>query len=162
MSSYVRSVRWTLATTAGFVIGGIALHSPGASAIGASLYEWDLSAAIFGAFLGAIVGVLTGLLQAVALGALNWRVVLASVLAVGSAHALADGAPAAWSFGVAAMISGICAALALAWAVRDRAPRWIAASAGAWWAGWSLGVALAGALGLSFGTHRAYGRWSTQ
>jgi hypothetical protein len=64
----VRSLRWTLATAGGFALGGIALHSPGASAIGASYLEWDVSAAVFGGILGSVVGAITGLLQMLAHG----------------------------------------------------------------------------------------------
>lgn len=156
----MRSVRWTLATAGGFALGGIALHSPGASAIGASYLEWDVSAAIFGAILGSIVGVITALLQMLALGIRNWRLVVASVGAVAVAHALADGAPAAWSVGGVAAISGIGAAVAFAWAVRTRAWRWIIVSAFAWWAGWMLGVAVAAGLRLSGGT--TPGAWATE
>lgn len=134
------------------MLGGVALHSPGASAVGASYLEWDVSAAVFGAILGSVVGVITALLQMVALGVRSWRLVAASVVAVAVAHALADGAPAAWGVAVVAAISGICAAAALAWALRTRAWRWIIASAFAWWAGWLLGVAITIGLGLSGGT----------
>ena len=148
----MRSLRWTLATAGGFALGGAALHGPGASAVGASYLDWDVPAAVFGAMLGSIVGVVTGLLQLVALGLRSWRLVAASVVAVAVAHTLADGAPAAWGVGVAAAISGLCAAAALAWALRVPGWRWVIASAFAWWAGWSLGVAIAGGLGLSGGT----------
>ncbi|MEK6206084.1 MAG: hypothetical protein AABM32_00415 [Chloroflexota bacterium] len=148
----MRSLRWTLATTGGFVLGGVALHSPGASGIGAAYLDWDVPAAVFGAILGSVVGIVTGVLQMIALGVRSWRLVAASVIAVAVAHALADGAPAVWGVAVVAAISGLCAALALAWALRTRAWRWIIASAFAWWAGWTLGVAIAVALGLSGGT----------
>jgi hypothetical protein len=156
----VRSLRWTLATAGGFALGGIALHSPGASAIGASYLEWDVSAAVFGGIFGSIVGAITGLLQMLALGLRSWRLVAASVVAVAVAHALADGAPAVWSVPVVAALSGLCAALVLAWAVRTRAWRWIIASAFAWWAGWMLGVAVASWLDLSGGT--TPGAWGTE
>jgi hypothetical protein len=156
----VRSLRWTLATAGGFALGGIALHSPGASAIGASYLEWDVSASIFGAILGSIVGAITGVLQMLALGFRSWRLFAASVVAVAVAHALADGAPAAWSVPVVAAISGLSAAIVLAWALRARAWRWIIASAFAWWAGWMLGVAIAAWLDLSGGT--TPGAWATE
>jgi hypothetical protein len=148
----VRSLRWTVATAGGFVLGGVALHSPGASAIGATYLEWDVSAAAIGAILGSIVGAITALLQMLALGVRSRRLVVASVIAVAVAHALADGAPAAWGVGEVAAISGLCAAAALAWALRTRSWQWIIASAFAWWAGWSLGVAIAAGLKLSNGT----------
>jgi hypothetical protein len=156
----VRSLRWTIATAGGFALGGAALHSPGASAVGASYLEWDVSAAAFGAILGSIVGFITALLQMLALGVRSWRLIVASVVAVAVAHALADGAPAAWGVGVVAAISGLCAALALAWALRTRTWRWIIASAFAWWAGWLLGVAIAASLGLSGGSTQ--GAWATE
>jgi hypothetical protein len=159
-SPRVRSLRWTLATAAGFTLGGVALHSPGASANGASYLEWDVSAAVFGAILGTFVGVITALLQMLALGVRNWRLVAASVVAVAVAHALADGAPAAWGVGVVAALSGICAAVVLAWALRTRAWRWIIASAFAWWAGWMLGVAIAVWLRPSGGA--TPGAWATE
>lgn len=156
----MRSLRWTLATAGGFALGGAALHSPGASAVGASYLAWDVSAAAFGAILGSIVGVITALLQMLALGVRSWRLAAASVIAVAVAHALADGEPAAWGVGVTAAISGLCAAAALAWVLRTRARRWIIASAFAWWAGWLLGVAIAVGLGLSGGT--TPGAWATE
>jgi len=156
----VTSVRWTLATTCGFVLGGVALHSPGASGIGASYLEWDVGAAVFGAILGSIVGVITGILQMIALGVRSWRLVTASVVAVAIAHALADGAPAVWGFGVVAAVSGLCAAAAVAWAFRTRAWQWIMAITVAWWAGWMLGVAIAVALGISGGT--TPGAWAIE
>ncbi|MDQ2913126.1 MAG: hypothetical protein M3T56_07700, partial [Chloroflexota bacterium] len=148
----MRSLRWTLATAGGFALGGFAFHSPGASAVGAFYLDWDVSAAAFGAILGSIVGLITALLQMLALGVRNWRLVAASVVAVAVAHALADGAPAGWGVGGVAAISGVSAAVVLAWALRTRAWRWIIASAFAWWAGWLLGVAIAVGLGLSGGT----------
>jgi len=156
----VRSLRWTLATAGGFALGGVALHSPGASAVGESYFEWGVSAAAFGAILGSLVGIITALLQMLALRVRSWRLVAASVVAVAVAHALADGAPAAWGVGVVAGISGLFAAAALAWALRTRAWRWIIASALAWWAGWSLGIAVAVGLGLSGGTTPA--AWATE
>jgi hypothetical protein len=150
-SPRVRSLSWTLATAGGFALGGAALHSPGASGIGSSYLDWDLTAAAFGAALGSIVGFATAALQMLALGVRSWRLIAASVAAVAAAHALADGAPAAWGVGVVGAISGLCAAGALAWAVRTRAWRWIIASAFAWWAGWMSGVAIAGALALTGG-----------
>lgn len=156
----MRSARWTLATAGGFALGGVALHSPGASAVGESYLEWGVSAAAFGAILGSIVGIGTALLQMLALRVRSWRLAAASLVAVAVAHALADGAPAAWGVGVVAGISGACAAAALAWALRTRAWRWIIASALAWWAGWSLGVATAVGLGLAGGTTPA--AWATE
>ncbi len=156
----MRSLRWTLATAGGFALGGAALHSPGAPALGPSYLEWDVSAAAFGAILGSVVGVVTALLQLLALGARSWRLIVASIVAVAVAHALADGAPAAWGVGVAAATSGLCAAAALAWALHTRAWRWIIASAFAWWAGWLLGVAIAARLGLSGGTTPS--AWATE
>jgi hypothetical protein len=156
----VKSLGWTLATAIGFVLGGVALHSPGASAIGAFYLDWDVSAAVFGAILGSVVGIVTALLQMIALGVRSWRLVVASVIAVAVGHALADGAPAVWGVGVVAAISGLCAALAVAWALRTRAWRWIVASAFAWWAGWMLGAATAAALGITGGTTPA--AWATE
>jgi hypothetical protein len=74
------------------------------------------------------------------------------VIAIAVAHGLADGAPAASGAGVVAALSGLCAAAALAWAVGSRSLRWVVTSAVAWWAGWTGGVALAGAFGLSGGS----------
>ena len=156
----MRSLGWTLATTVGFVLGGIALHAPGASGIGATYLDWDVSAAVFGAILGSVVGIITALLQMVALGRRSWRLLAATVVAVAVAHALADGAPAAWGVVGVAAISGLCAAAALALALRARAWRWVIASAFAWFAGWSLGVAFAGELRLSGGT--TPGAWATE
>ncbi len=147
----MRSLRWTLATAVGFALGGVALHSPGASAVGASYLEWDVSAAAFGAGLGGIVGIATGVLQMLALRARRWHALAAAVVAVGVAHALADGAPAIWGVGGVAAISALVATAAAAWALSMRAWRWIAVSAFAWWAGWLAGVAVAGWLGLSGG-----------
>jgi hypothetical protein len=115
-----------------------------------------MSAAVFGAVLGAIVGTITALLQMLALGVLSWRLVIASVVAVAVAHALADGAPAVWGVPVVAAISGLCAALALAWALPARTWRWIIVSAFAWWGGWMLGVGVAAGLGLSGGSTQAW------
>lgn len=148
----MKSARWTAATTAGFVLGGAGLHSPGASGIGAAFLEWDVSAAIFGAFLGAIVGSVTGLLQNIALGRRDLRVLVAMVVTVSVAHALADGAPAIWGVSGVAALSGIVAAIANAWALRTWDVRSLIAAFVAWWAGWMGGVALAGALGLTYGS----------
>jgi hypothetical protein len=156
----VRSLRWTIATAGGFALGGATLHSPGASAVGASFLDWDVAAAVFGAILGSIVGVVTGVLQMLALARRGWRLVVAAVVAVAIAHALADGAPAAWGVAAVAAISGLGAAMALAWALRTRAWRWITASALAWWAGWMLAVAIASGLGLSGGTTPV--AWTTE
>jgi hypothetical protein len=140
---------WIGATVAGFVIGGLALHSPGASGIGTSYVDWDVSAAIFGAVLGSIVGAWTGAFQNVALRRRNARIVVASVVLVAVAHALADGAPAAWGVPVVAAISGLVGAVAFAWAIDERNPRAVILWAAAWPIGWGSGVAVAGVLGLS-------------
>ena len=148
----MRSIAWVIATTLGFILGGAALHSPGASAVGAEYLSWDVSAAVFGAVLGAVVGAITGALQNIALGARNVRVIVAMVVTVAAAHALADGAPNAWGVPAVAALSAIVAALAMTWASGTRTPRAIVAWTLAWWLGWEIGVALAGALGLSFGS----------
>jgi len=147
----VSALRWTLATTAGFALGGVALHSPGASAVGTSYLEFDVSAATFGAFLGTLVGLVTGLLQLIARRSRELRLVAAAVLGVAIAHALADGAPAIWGVPVVAALSGLAAAIAFAWATRTRDVRLLAIWFAAWTAGWLVGVSLAGALGLSGG-----------
>ena len=157
----MRSIAWVIATALGFILGGAALHSPGASAVGAEYLEWDVSAAIF----GAIVGAITGALQNVALRARNARVILAMVVTVAAAHALADGAPNAWGVPAVAAMSAIVAALAMAWASGTRAPLALAAWALAWWLGWEIGlsfgstpdiwaqehIVIAGLLGIVFG-----------
>ena len=148
----MRSARWTAATTAGFMLGGAALHSPGASGIGAAFLEWDVSAAIFGGFLGAIVGAITGLLQNIALGRRDPRVFIAIIVTVSAAHALADGAPAIWGVSAVAALSGVVATTANAWRIRHWDGRVLVTVLAAWWAGWIGGVAFAGALGLSFGS----------
>ena len=148
----MKSARWTAATTVGFVLGGGALHSPGASGVGGAFLDWDVSATIFGAILGAIVGTITGLLQNIALGRRDLRVFIAMVVTVAIAHALADGAPAMWGVTAVAALSGLVAAIANAWAARLWDARSVVVALVAWWAGWMGGVALAGALGLSFGS----------
>ena len=74
------------------------------------------------------------------------------VVTVAAAHALADGAPNAWGVPAVAAMSAIVAALAMAWASGMREPRAIAVWTLAWWLGWEIGVAVAGVLGLSFGS----------
>ncbi len=148
----MRSARWTAATIAGFVLGGAALHSPGASGIGAAYVEWDVFAAIFGAILGGIVGAITGLLQFVALGRRDLRVFVAMVVTVSVAHALVDGAPEIYGVPGVAALSGVVAAIANAWAARSRHAPAIVVALVAWWLGWLGGVAIAGALGLSYGS----------
>ena len=143
------SVRWVVATAAGFVFGGVGLHSPGASGIGTSYLDADLSAAVFGAVLGVIVGGITGLLQLAAMRRRDARIPVASIIAVATAHALADGAPSIWGVAVVAAASGIVAALAFAWAMQSSDPRLLAAWAVSWMGGWLLGVSVAGAFGLS-------------
>ena len=148
----MRSARWTAATTAGFILGGAALHSPGASGIGAAFLDWDASAAIFGAVLGAIVGAITGLLQNIALGRRDLRVFVAMVVTVSVAHAVADGAPAIYGVLGVAVLSAIVAAIANAWVAWIWDPRVLVVALVGWWVGWMGGVALAGALGLSYGS----------
>ena len=148
----MRSARWTAATTAGFILGGAAVHSPGASGIGAAFLEWDVSAAVFGGFLGAIVGAITGLLRSVALGHRDARTFIATAITVSVAHALADGAPAIWGVSGVAALSGVVAAVANAWGARNWDTRSLVAALVAWWAGWLGGVGLAGVLGLSYGS----------
>ena len=148
----MRSTRWTIATTLGFVLGGIGLHSPGASGVGSSYLEADLSAALFGAILGIVVGLVTGGLQLIALGTRSRRIVIATIIAVATAHALADGAPASWSVPIVAVLSGAAAAAALAWATATRDVRAIALWIAAWAGGWIAGVAIAGVFGLSGGS----------
>jgi hypothetical protein len=140
----VRSLAWTAATTVGFVAGGTLLHSPGATGLGQYAFDWDIGAAVFGAMLGAVVGALTGFLQTRTTSEPPGRYILAAVVAVASAHALADGAPATWGVSVAAALSGIAAALAFAWAARWLDWRAVAVMSLAWWAGWVGGVAVLG------------------
>lgn len=156
----MNSAAWILATAVGFALTGAGLHSPGASAVGGSFYDWDVSAALFGAFLGAIAGAFTGLLQLVALRTRALRLLLATAFAVGVAHALADGAPAMWGVAVVAGLSGLAGAAAYAWATRIRDLRLIGVVAIAWSGGWLAAVALAGALGLSAGS--APSAWATE
>ena len=148
----MRSGRWIAATTAGFALGGAALHSPGGSGVGAAFLEWDASAAIFGAFLGGIVGAITGVLQIVALGRRDLRVFVAMVVTVAIAHALVDGAPEILGVSGVAVMSGAVAAIANASAARNWDPRSVVVALVGWWAGWMGGVALAGSLGLSYGS----------
>ena len=140
----MRSLAWIAATTVGFVAGGTLLHSPGAIGLGPHPFEWDLTAAAFGAMLGAVVGALTGFLQTRTIAGRQRRFVVAAVIAVAVAHALADGAPATWGVSVAAALSGIAAAVAFAWASRRLDWRALALQALAWWAGWVGGVAVLG------------------
>ena len=156
----MRSAFWIFATSAGFVLGGAALHSPGASGVGAQYLEWDVFAAIFGAVLGGIVGAITGLLQTVALGRRDLRVFVAMVATVAVAHALADGAPEIYGVLGVAALSGVVAAIANAWAARSWHAPAIVVALVAWWLGWMGGVALAGALGLSYGS--TPGLWATE
>lgn len=142
----VRSLAWIAATMIGFVLGGIALHSPGAVSLGQYAFEWDPPAAAFGALLGAVVGAFTGLLQARTVGGPSGRFVVAAVVAVATAHALADGAPATWGVSIAAAISGVAAALAFAWAARSWDWRGLALMSFAWWAGWVGGLAVLGVI----------------
>jgi hypothetical protein len=150
----VRSFAWIAATTLGFVAGGIALHSPGATGLGQYPFEWDLPAAAFGAVFGAVVGGFTSFLQTRTIGGPSGRFIIAAVVAVAVAHALADGAPATWGVSVAAAISGAAAALAFAWATRSLDWRSIALMCFAWWAGWVGGLAVLGAIApvLGYGT----------
>jgi hypothetical protein len=140
----VRSLAWTGATTAGFVVGGALLHSPGAIGLGQYAFEWDLSAALFGAMFGAVVGAFTGFLQTRTIAGPSGRFIIAAVVAVAVAHALADGAPATWGVSVAAALSGIAAAVAFGWATRRLDWRALALQALAWWSGWVGGVAVLG------------------
>ena len=154
------SARWVVATTAGFALTGAGLHSPGASGVGASFLEWDVSAALFGAFLGAIAGAFTGLLQLVALRSRAPRILVAMVTTVAAAHALTDGAPASWGVPTVAAVSGLVAASAHAWAIRLRDRRLIVLVVAAWVIGWLAAVALARSLGLSNGSDPS--AWATE
>ena len=145
----MKSARWIAATSVGFALTGMGLHSPGSSGVGNLFLEWDVSAALFGAILGAIAGALTGLLQLLALRTREVRLLVAIVITVSVGHGLADGAPAVWGVPLVASLSGIVAGFAHAWATRLRDPRLIAAVAVAWTIGWLIAVALAGALSLS-------------
>jgi hypothetical protein len=166
----VRSLAWIAATVIGFVVGGIALHSPGAVGLGQYPFDWDPPAAVFGAVLGTVVGAFTGFLQTRTVsGPPPGRFIIAAAVGVAVAHALADGAPATWGVSIAAAISGVAAALAFAWAARSLDWRAVALMSLAWWAGWVGGVAalgviaplvgyevvdhqvIAGVLGLSWG-----------
>lgn len=148
-----RTAAWVLATMAGYAAGGVALHSPGASSLEAS--AWEPGAAAFGAVLGTVVGAWTGLLQMAALGRRSRGVLVAGIATVAVAHALADGAPARLGVPGIAVLSGVVAAAATSLAMGRREPRWLVAAAAMWTAGWMGGVALAGALGLSFGSSPA-------
>ncbi len=154
------SALWIVATTVGFVLTGMALHSPGASGVGNAYYEWDVAAAVFGAVLGALAGLVTGGLRLLALRARSPRLLLATVVAVAAGHALADGAPTVWGVPLVAALSGLAAAAAHVWATRERDARLMALIAFAWTAGWLGGVALAGALGLSGGADP--GAWAME
>ena len=156
----MRSAFWVIASAVGFALTGMALHSPGASAVGNSYFAWDVSAALFGAILGLVAGGFTGLLQIGALHTRSYRLVVATALTVAVAHALADGAPGEWGVTPVAVLSGLVAAVAQGWAIRTFDPRNIALVAASWAAGWIGGTALAGALGLSGGS--APGTWAAE
>jgi hypothetical protein len=147
----VRSLAWIAATTIGFVAGGLALHSPGATELGQYPFAWDVSAAIVGAVFGAVVGAFTGFLQARTIGGPAARLIVAAIVGVAIAHALADGAPATWGVSLAAAISGVAAALAFGWAARSLDPRALALMSFAWWAGWVGSLALLGAIATAVG-----------
>ncbi|HUQ41890.1 MAG TPA: hypothetical protein VM052_05250 [Candidatus Limnocylindrales bacterium] len=147
----MRAAQWVVATAVGFALTGVGLHSPGASGIGNTYLDWDVSAAVFGAVLGAMAGAFTGLLQLLALRSREVRVLVATVVAVSFGHLLADGAPGVWGVPLVASLSGIVAGLAHAWAIRERDVRLIVGVAVAWSAGWLGGVALAGMFSLSGG-----------
>jgi len=147
----VTSARWIVATSAGFALTGIGLHSPGASGVGALYLDWDVSAAIFGAFLGAIAGAFTGLLQMIALRARAIRVLIGTAITVAVAHALADGAPASWGFATVAALSAVVAGPTFAWSTRVRGALALGTAVVAWWGGWVAGVLIAGSLNLSGG-----------
>lgn len=130
----------------GFVAGGFALHSPGATGLGQYAFTWDVSAAIVGAVFGAVVGAFTGFLQTRTIDGPPARFIIAAMVAVAVAHAFADGAPATWGVSFAAAVSGVAAALAFAWAARSLDWRAVATMAFAWWAGWVGGLAVLGAI----------------
>lgn len=130
----------------GFVAGGLALHSPGATGLGQYPFEWDPPAAVIGALFGAIVGAFTGLLQTRTVPGPPARLIIASTVAVAVAHALADGAPATWGVSLAAALSGAAAALAFSWAARWLDWRAVGLMSFAWWAGWVGGMAILGAV----------------
>ena len=156
----MRSARWIVATSVGFALTGMGLHSPGSSGVGNAFLDWDVSAALFGAVLGAIAGAFTGLLQLIALRTREVRLLVAMVITVSVGHGLADGAPAVWGVPLVASVSGIVAGFAHAWATHLRDPRLIAAVAIVWSVGWLSGVGLAGQLGLSGGSDPA--TWATE
>jgi len=108
----VRSLAWIAATTVGFVAGGLALHSPGATGLGQYPFDWDPPAAVVGAVFGTVVGAFTGFLQTRTVGRPAARFIIAAAVAVAVAHALADGAPATWGVSFAAAVSGAAAAVA--------------------------------------------------
>lgn len=142
----MRSLAWIAATTIGFVVGGIALHSPGATGLGQYAFAWDIPATIVGAVFGTVVGAFTGFLQTKTIDGPRARFIIAAVVAVAVAHALADGAPATWGVSFAAAISGVAAALAFSWAARAMDWRAVATMCFAWWAGWIGGLAVLGAV----------------
>jgi hypothetical protein len=148
----VTSARWIVATSAGFALTGVALHSPGASGVGGSFLDWDVVAAIVGSVFGAVAGAFTGLLQMIAMRARVGRVLLAMVVTVSVAHALADGAPSSWGVPTVAALSAIIAGAAFAWSTGVRGAIAIGTAVVSWWGGWVAGVLIAGALNLSGGS----------
>lgn len=147
----MRSLAWIAATVTGFVAGGEALHSPGATGLGQYPFHWDLPAAVFGAVLGTVVGAFTGFLQTRTIGGPPARFIIATAVAVAVAHALADGAPATWRVSFAAALSGAAAALAFGWAARWLELRALAMMCFAWWAGWVGGLEVLGVIAPAVG-----------
>jgi hypothetical protein len=130
---------WTVAVTAGLVVGGFVLHFPGSygePAIG-------VAAGVFGLLLGAVNGLVVGGFAALALRLgprAATRLIGTMALVVGATHGLNDGSSTQIPFVVVQLGAGAAAAGAFAWRFAERRPRVLLVTGIAW----TLGIVLAG------------------
>jgi hypothetical protein len=171
----VRSFLWVVATVAGCAIAGALGHFPGSFPVGSGTQaEFSPSAAAFGLVMGTILALPLGVGQWLVLRrvpGVGARWIAATALGIGLMHALGDGLPAPWDWGLARAADGWVAVGAIgglgigslqALAARGRllAWTWIAASAIGWPFGIATGLWLADAAGLM--AQSGPGAWAQQ
>ena len=122
MATAARSAIWVLTTTLGLAVGGFIFHFPGSFG---EVFEWDLTATIFGLLIGIVSGVVVGLMQWAGLllpRREGIRLLLWMGVGIGITHALHDGGPDALTRVGVSSLSGLVMAAAYVWAIRDRRP----------------------------------------
>lgn len=151
----VEGALWVLALAAGLAVAGVVSHFPGSSQTGSGIDRFQPEALLVGAVHGVLSAVFVALAVAIVMRpgkSVVLGVFLAMAFGIGASHALSDGLPASVPQPLVAAAGALSLTLGAYLFIGLRRPTALAAWAGSWVAGWLLGYAVAGQLGLSGGS----------